>query len=414
MSGPAKTMISVAEALSLVEARLPAPGRERVPLAEATGRVLAEEIRAGSDLPHFASSARDGYALRAADVAGAGPDSPVELPLAGEIAAGYSDSLAWPSGSCLRILTGAQVPPDCDGVVPVEDTEEFQRDGATWVRLRAGLAGAESHLRPAGEDLTAGDRPLGPGHLIGPPEMALLAAMGHGELTVTRRLRAAYLVTGDELLDVGDSPGRGQIRDCNGPLLASLLAGAGVEALDLGRASDDEADLRRRLSRGLAEADLLVSSGGISMGRYDLVGKVLADLGAEWVFHKVAEKPGKPLAFFLAEGKPVFALPGNPVSTFMTFWYYVGPALAKMMGRSDAHPRQVRARLTGPLAGSAKRQFFGRAMTRWVGDHYEARPLPPQGSHILSSLAGANSFVILAPGTLEAKEGEEVTAAFFR
>ncbi len=407
MKGPSKVFVSVAEALSLIESRLPAPTRERIAVPDAAGRVLAEEISSPEPLPAFSNSAMDGYALRAVDVAGAQPETPVDLPLAGEIAAGEVPPADWPAGTCLRILTGAPAPEGADGVVPVESTEEL--DGA--IRFYADLDATGSNIRPAGEDVRAGDRLLAPGHLIRPAEIALLAALGILEIEVTRKPRVGFMATGDELLSPGETPRPGAIRNSNTPMILSLLADLGLEGVDLGVAPDDEAGLRTKLEPALADCDLLISSGGVSAGRYDLVGKVLEDLGAEWVFHKIAQQPGKPLAFMTWRGKPIFGLPGNPVSGFFTFWYYAAPAIRKMMGLTDAHPRHVIARLKGEIAGKPKKAFFGRAQTTWVGDHYETEPRPPHGSHVLSSLTRANSFIILEPGTGQLGSGDPIRVA---
>ncbi len=409
MKGPSKVFVSVAEALSLIESKLPAPEREGVVISEAAGRVLAEEIVAPEALPAFSNSAMDGYAVRAAEVAGAQPETPVDLPLAGEIAAGEMPPANWPVGSCLRILTGAPVPEGADGVVPVESTEEVE-DG---IRFFADLEATGTNIRPAGEDVMNGDRLLAPGHLIRPAEIALLAALGLESIQVTRRPRVGFMATGDELLALGEALRPGAIRNSNTPMILSMLADLGLEGLDLGVAPDDEAGLRSILEPALKDCDLLISSGGVSAGRYDLVGRVLEDLGAEWVFHKIAQQPGKPLAFMTWNGKPIFGLPGNPVSGFFTFWYYAAPALRKMMGQTDAHPRHIIARLKGEISGKPGKAFFGRALTTWVGDHYEAEPKPPHGSHVFSSLTGANSFIILQPGTGKLAEGAEVTVAFW-
>ncbi len=410
MKGPDKVFISVAEALSLIEKHLPAPSRERVSPTIAAGRVLAEEVVAKENLPALSNSAMDGYALRTAEVAGASREMPVDLPLAGEIAAGEMPPGRWPAGTCLRILTGAPLPEGCDGVVPVEETEEI----AGGVRFFADLAATGSNIRPAGEDVLIGDRVLAPGQILRPTEIGLLAALGVNKVSVTGRPRVGFMATGDELLAPDEAPRPGAIRNSNTPMIMAMLADLGIEGVDFGVAPDREDDLAAMLLPALEDCDLLISSGGVSAGRYDLVGKVLEDLGAEWVFHKIAQQPGKPVAFLTWRGKPVFGLPGNPVSGFFAFWYYVAPALRKVMGQTDAHPQHVIARLRGEIAGRPKKVFFGRAYTRWVGDHYEAEPRPPHGSHVLSSLARANSFIILQPGTGELEEGAEVTAAFFR
>ncbi len=406
-----KTFVSVDEAKALIAASLPAPVAETVPLAGAHGLFLADDLSAREDLPAFANSAMDGYAVRAADLRGASEDAPVSLPLAGEIRAGGDPNLPWPEETCLRILTGAPAPTGADGVVVVEDTEEI--DDGRSVRFRAGLAREQQHIRPAGEDLRAGDPLLPRGTRLGPAALGLLAAQGVVELPAYRRPRVAFLATGDELVPAGSDPGPGKIRNSNGPMLTAQLAARGADPRDLGIAADDRDTLKRVLGRALEEHDVLVTSGGVSMGRYDLVGELLVELGATWVFHKVSQQPAKPLAFLTWRGKPVFGVPGNPVSGFLAVCYYVAPALGRMMGDPDPEPRHVAARLAAPLRGRPAKLFFARAWTEWGPDGYVADPRPPHGSHVLSSLARANSFVILPAGTGELAAGSEVEAVFF-
>lgn len=401
--------LSVEEAKAEVAAALPAPVRISLPLAKAGGRILAEPIVAREDLPAFASSAMDGYAVRAADVAGAGPDAPVILALAGEIAAGQSAPRDWPLGSTLRIMTGAPVPEGCAGVIPVEETAECDEG----VRFLTGISAGKHNIRPLGEDVRAGEPLLPAGLRLDAAALALLAAQGVSEPSVFRLPRVSFLATGDELVAANESPGPGGIRNSNGPLALSLLAESGFPARDLGIAPDDPSRLREMLAAALAESDLLITSGGVSMGRYDLVGELLVGLGAEWVFHRVRQRPGKPLAFLCWRGKPVFGLPGNPVSTFMTLWYYTLPALRRMCGQPDPEPFTVSASLGTALRGTSERAFFVRAWTEWEGRGWLAEPRPPHGSHLLSSLARSNSFLILPAGCGDLPVGAEVRAAFF-
>lgn len=409
MTGSPRIYIEVEEAKALVAAALPAPSAVRLPLAKAAGRVLAEDLAAREDLPAFANSAMDGYAVRAADLAGAGAAAPVTLPLAGEIAAGDDPGIPWPAGSVLRIMTGAPVPPGCDGVIPVELTAET----GAGVRFDADLASPQANVRPAGEDLRAGAPLLDAGTVLGPGAIALLAAQGVEEIAVFRRPRVSFLATGSELVAPGREPAPGEIRNSNGPMATALLLAAGFPARDLGIAPDEPDALRALLAEALADCDLLVTTGGVSMGRYDLVGDLLAELGAEWRFHKVRQQPGKPLAFLTFNGRPVFGLPGNPVSTFMTLWYYVLPALRRMGGHPEPEPRAVRATLTAAVKGRPEKRFFARARVEWTEDGWRAEPLPPHGSHVLSSLAAANAFLPLPPDTGALAPGDRVEAALF-
>ena len=401
-----KKYIEVEEAKALVEAALPAPRPAVLPAAKALGRILAGDLRATENLPPFDNSAMDGYAVRAADVAGATEDAPVTLPLAGEIAAGGDPEIDWPAGSVLRIMTGAPAPAGCDGVIPVEETEESGDE----VIFRADLSATGNNVRPAGEDVKPGDLLLTAGERVTPAALALLAAQGVVELPAYRLPKVSFLATGSELVDAAEAPGPGGIRNSNGPLALALLAEAGFPARDLGIGPDDPARLKSILAEALAESDVLITSGGVSMGRYDLVADTLVELGAEWVFHKIRQQPGKPLAFLTWRGRPVFGLPGNPVSSFMTTWYYVLPALRGMAGEPSPEPTQVEATLTGPVRGRPQKLFFARAWTARTPEGWRAEPRPPHGSHVLSSLTRANSFLMLPPGTGELAAGERVTA----
>ena len=403
-----KTYIAVEEAKALVEAALPAPRIATLPAAKARGRILAEALRARENLPPFDNSAMDGYAVRTADVAGATMNSPITLPLAGEIAAGGTNAIDWPAGTVLRIMTGAPAPAGCDGVIPVEETEE-SGDSVTFC---ADLAATGGNLRSAGEDVATGDPLLEAGDRVTPAALALMAAQGIVELPVHRLPKVSFLATGNELVEAAETPGPGGIRNSNGPLALALLAEAGFPARDLGIGPDDPARLKAILAGALEESEVLVTSGGVSMGRHDLVADLLVELGAEWVFHKIRQQPGKPLAFLVWRGKPVFGLPGNPVSSFMTTWFYVLPALRRMAGDPSPEPMRVEATLTGPVRGRPGKLFFARARTEWTPEGWRAEPRPPHGSHVLSSLARVNSFLMLPPDTGELAAGDRVQAAF--
>ncbi len=407
-----KQYISVEEAKAIITAALPASRAERLSLSGATGRIVAEDWLAVEDMPRFSNSAMDGYAVRAAAVQGANPDAPIELPLSGEIAAGGDPNVAWPDGTCLRILTGAPAPDAADGVIPIEETELLE--GGEKVRFNADLAKTGNNLRAAGEDMRAGQKLAWSGRRIGAPEIALFAAQGVASLSVAQAPRVAFVATGNELVPVGTPLEPGQIHNSNAPLVAALLADAGYACTDLGVARDEPGALRALLESALEDCDVLITSGGISVGRYDLVGDILVELGAEWHFHKIAQQPGKPLAFMTWRGKPVFCLPGNPVSTLVSTWYYVLPALRGMEGARETEALHGTARLTAPIKGRPSKFFFGRAATRIEGGQWLTEPKPPHGSHILGSLAEANSFILLPPGTGKLEPGESVEIAFFR
>ena len=408
-TGPERLFVSVEEAIDLIEQHLPPASSEVLPLDKASGRILMEDLAATEDLPRFANSAMDGFALREADLKGASKESPRSLPLAGEIAAGGDPAIPWPPGSCLRILTGAPAPADCEGVVPVEDCEE----GDGVVHFHAELPREVRHLRPAGEDVQKGELLMENGRLLRPAEIALLAAQGVRELPCARLPRVALLATGNELADYRESPGPSGIRDSNRPALKAMLEAEGFQPELIGPAPDRKGALSDLLASALDEYDCLVTIGGISAGRYDLVGESLQALGARWIFHKVTQQPAKPLAFFQWKAKPVFCLPGNPVSSFLAAWFYLLPALKRMSGHRKTRPPEVLAVLEESLSGKPKKSFFARAHTRWDDGQFLSRPCPPHGSHILSSLGEANSFILLPPGQGELPPGSGVKLFFF-
>ncbi len=411
---PEYSFVGVEQARRIIQAHVPAPTPELLEIEEAQGLVLLEGIKATEALPRFTNSAMDGFAVRAHEVRGASPSTPMDLPLAGEIAAGSTARVAWPSGTCIRILTGAPVPSGCDGVIPVEETVETTEENLTTIRFLADLDGHDSYLRPAGEDVHLGDTVLQAGKVIGPPEIALLASLGITHVLAGKRPSVGFLATGSELIPHDEIPKTGQIRNSNIPQIMAMLAEIGANSLNLGTAPDHPATLEASLADALARCDVLLTSGGVSAGKYDLVIETLTRLGATCVLHKVAQKPGKPLAFLLWRGKPIFGLPGNPISVFTTTWYYVGPALRQMMGHPDPFPPQVVATLEGEITGIKSRAFFARATTTWESDRFVTRPCPPHGSHIFHSMTRANSFILIPEGAGHHETGDSVRVGFFR
>lgn len=377
---------------------------EEVPVGDALGRVLAEDAFARVTLPPWDNSAMDGFAVRAADLTGAGEATPVELRVVGESAAGHAPDAVVTAGTAIRVLTGAMLPEGADAVVPVEDTDAQQGVAALPDRvavLRAPAPGA--HVRRRGSDLHQGDRLVDAGTRLAPAALAVLAAGGLGALHVHRRPRVAILGTGDELVPPGQPLGPAQIPDSNTISLAALARAAGADVLALGVAKDRRDDVIERLQAGIAGADLVVASGGVSVGSHDEV-KEAFDVVGRMDLWRVAIQPGKPLAFGRAaapDGREVllFGLPGNPVSSFVTFELFVRPVLRRLAGHPDTVGRRtVRARLTDAVTTSPGRRAFLRV--RLTADPADpsihiAELAGGQGSHVLSALARSNGFAII-------------------
>jgi molybdopterin molybdotransferase len=401
-------MVSVEDAWrAILEAVAPLPPVE-VSLSCLLGLVLAQDVRSGEDAPAFRSSAMDGFAV----IAGS---AEAVLRVAGEQDAGLITVPSLPGGAmapgtAVRIMTGAVVPEGADAVVPVEFTEEH--DGQ--VRLLRAVRPGEN-VRPIGQDLAAGDLVVEAGSVIGPAEIGLLATLGRTRLLAHRRPRLAVLATGDELVSPEDTPSPGQIRDSNSAALLAAAQAAGAEAVCLGRARDQEDELRAAILEGLAsrdrrgEADVLLTSGGVSMGRRDLVKPLLAELGSVR-FGRVAMRPGKPLTFAMVRSKPVFGLPGFPVSSLVSFELFVRPALRRMAGFSKLWRPQVRARLGHAIRHPEDRTEFQRAVVRPVESGYLAETTGLQASSRLKSLVGANALLRLPAGQADFAPGDEVVA----
>lgn len=434
----------------ILAAVTPLPPRE-TPLLEAVGAVLAEPVRAPIDLPPFDNSAMDGYAVRAADLAAASESSPVTLPVLGDIAAGApagapAGAGARPDrigpGQCARIMTGAPLPAGADAVVPVEWTD----GGATEVRISR-PAEPGRYVRPRGEDITAGQVVLEPGTPLGAAQVGLCAAVGRGRVAVRPRPRVAVLSTGSELVEPGRPIETGEIWDANSFTLAAAATEAGFTAERHGIVADDADTVLSTLQGLVARVDAIVTSGGVSMGVYDVVKEVLRRLGTVR-FGKVAMRPGKPQGFGMLEAHgarvPIFTLPGNPVSAYVSFQVFVKPALRVMQGLPAEPPaaeRAVTATLTAPVRSPAGLRHYlrGRLVPRPAGatagaveagdaaaaagpaaggpaaggaatsgGALDAVPAEGQGSHQLASLAGADGLIVIPENVTELPAGAPV------
>lgn len=401
--------LSIEEALSRLTAGLRPVGAEAVPLERSLRRILAEDVRARHPLPPFANSSMDGYAVRAEDVASATPNAPIKLQVVGEAAAGAAALPQVAARQAARITTGAPLPPGADAVVPVEQTDRpgpmVDRELSGEVVIKAS-AEQGAHVRPAGQDVPAGQVVLREGHRLGPEEVGLLAAVGLAEPVVRRVPRVGIFSTGDEVVEVSADLGPGQIRDANGHMLAAFVEAAGGQARRLGIAADSKSAVRALLTEAAdGEMELILTSGGVSMGAHDYVREVLVEDG-ELEFWKVNIRPGKPLAFGTFRGIPFLGLPGNPVSAWVTFALFVQPVLNSLLGRSQAGPVKVKARLEEAVRSDGRESFL-RARLWGEGDGYRTRLTGDQDSGILSSLVLADGLLHL-PGGKERAEADEL------
>ncbi|HEX9036083.1 MAG TPA: gephyrin-like molybdotransferase Glp [Ktedonobacterales bacterium] len=400
---PSSGMLSVEEARERVLARFQPLAAEEVALVEALGRVLAEDAIAREASPPFANSAMDGYALRASDTAGATDGSPVGLRLAGEVPAGsvYAGEAA--PGEAVRILTGAPIPDGADAVIQQELVSVA--DGV--VSLAAPVA-VGNNIRAAGGDARPGTLLARAGTELGPPEIALLASLGVAPARVTRRPRVAILATGDELQPLGTPLRPGQIHDSNTPYLTAAVLRAGATPVTLGIARDREDDLRAKLDAA-AGCDLLLTSGGVSVGDYDLVKRMLTESGS-MAFWRVRVKPGKPLAFGERNGIPVLGLPGNPVSAAVTFELFGRPAIRRMLGAAQVERPVVEVVYEGRDLKRSDRREFVRVRLYSHAGRLVARDTGEQESHLISSLRGATALLIAPEGEGFMRSGETAHA----
>ena len=393
-------MISLAEARAHVLDRCPGPVVSEVSLAEARGLVTAAPVVATEAVPPFANTAMDGFAVRAADTA----VSPVDLGIVGTLPAGVAPDVEVGVGEAIRIMTGAPMPPGADAVVEVERTSVSDDGSVVTVAVEVPVG---NHVRSAGDDLRPGDEVVGAGTTLGPGHLGVLASIGVERVVVFRRLRVGVLSTGDELVDGSVPLMAGQIRDANRPALLGLLDEMGVVPVDLGRVADDEAASAGALLGGVAGCDAVLTSGGVSMGDFDYV-KVVLDRIGEMRWMQVAIRPAKPLAFGLVDGVPVFGLPGNPVSSMVSFELFARPALRAMSGHRGLDRPRVEAVVVGELRRRADgKVHFGRVVVEYRDGRYLAWSAGGQGSHQLAAMATATGLAILPDGD-GMSDGDEV------
>jgi len=414
-------MLSVEEALEKVLAMFRPLEAERAPVLETLGRVLAEDVVATGDIPPHANTAMDGYAVLAADLEGAGPDSAKRLRVIENLAAGYVASERVTSGTAIRIMTGAPMPEGADAVIPFEEThQDGMPQGGAWVdcfvEMRVG-----ANVRPAGEDVHAGERALTRGTRIRPQEIGMLAALGYGEVAVIRRPRVAILATGDELVGVDAPLLPGKIRNANSYSNAAQVLQYGGIPLMLGIARDTVEDLTAKIRAGLAQgADLLMTSGGVSVGDFDVVKKVLAAEG-EISFWRVLMKPGKPLAFGYITAEvdgvphtvPMLGMPGNPVSAMVSFELFARPAILTMLGVQELRKPTFEAILDQEIRSKDARRHYVRVRVERREDGFHAMLTGEQGSGILNSMVRSNGLAIIPEDWDHAPAGARVQVMLF-
>ncbi|MBK9089581.1 MAG: molybdopterin molybdotransferase MoeA [Holophagales bacterium] len=398
-------MTTCREALDLIlDSVAPLPPRATT-LFDALGLVLADRLGSPETVPPFTNSAMDGYAVRAEDCAGAGSDTSVSLDVLSDLPAGSVATEAVRPGTAIRIMTGAPIPAGADSVVPVEATTS---EGSR-VRIAAPVKRG-ANVRLAGEDLREGEELLPKGFVLNPASLGILASVGLSEVPVHPRARVAILTTGDELVAAGDKPGPGQIRDSNIHTMCAQALAFGAVPVPISRVPDTREAVTAALSRARNTADVIVTNGGISVGDYDFIKAVLADLGAREVFWKVKQKPGGPLGFWLLDGKPVFGIPGNTVAAMVCMEEYVRPALRKLMG----HANLLRPEATAVFEGSFRKTVqdgkvhLVRVRARRENGRLVVAPSGPQGSGILSSMLRSNALALVPADALALKTGDEV------
>jgi molybdopterin molybdotransferase len=395
-------MITVEEALDKILCHIRPLGSEKVSLLEALRRVIAEDIHANRDVPPLDNSGMDGYAVKNLDIKNSSKDHPVRLKVVEDLPAGSISTKTLRRGQAIRIMTGAPIPKGANTIIPVEETEKEEGFVSIFKAVSSG-----EHIRRAGEDVKKGDLVVSVGDLIRPAEVGMLASLGRSFISVYQKPLVAILCTGEELVDVDGDLDEVKIVSSNSYTLAAQVRDCGAIPIQLGIAKDRREEIREKLRQGI-RADVLISSGGVSVGDYDFVKDALNDLGVKMVFWRVAMKPGKPLAFGTIRRKPVFGLPGNPVSSMVSFEQFVRPSLLKMMGHRHLFRPTVEAILKEDIHKEPGRRHFIRSSVSFEKDHYFATTTGAQGSGILRSMLRANGLIVIPEDREIVKAGEKV------
>jgi molybdopterin molybdotransferase len=409
-------MIRVKDALKIVLNSIKPLGSERVKLLDGLDRVLACDITADCNMPPFDNSAMDGYALKAKDAKGASKASPKILKVIEDVAAGYTAKKSVRDKEAVRIMTGAAIPRGADSVIMVEFTERTQDTGhrTDLVKIFREVELGEN-IRNSGEDVRKNQKVLHRGAILRPQELGMLAGLGISKISVTKRPRVGILATGDELIDVEGRLSEGKIRNSNSYIVNGQIVKCGAIPVDLGIARDTKINVKKKIKAGLKKhLDMLLVIGGISVGDYDLVKDVLFELGIKMKFWKVCMRPGKPLAFGIINGIPVFGLPGNPVSSTISFEEFVRPSILKMQGVKNLFRPGVWAILTEDFQKKKGLRYFIRTRLRNIDGEFYASITGPQGSGIINSLLLADGIIVAPEGEVFLKKGQKVYVQLLR
>lgn len=406
------SLLSVQQARERILSQLNPVGTETIPLTSCVNRVLGADIVAADDLPLFDNSSMDGFAVRAADTSTAAPASRVTLSVVADIPAGSTPTISLAPGQAARIMTGAHMPAGADAVIPVEDTDFHDRSSGTSAPATISMEKAVKrgeNVRPRGMDVRAGDVVLKKGNILKAQDVGLLAMLGFPEVEVYKRPLVALLSSGDELLEAGAPLESGKIRDSNSYMLASLIESTGAEVLRLGIAKDNRESVQGLIEQAvLLNADLILSSAGVSVGAFDFVKEVVEESGS-LNFWRVNMRPGKPLAFGEYRGIPFIGLPGNPVSAFVGFEVFVRDAIGRLGGRSDGGRQRVRVRSEEEIQSDGRESYL-RAVVREENGQLAAKLTGHQGSGNLLSLVQANALLIIPAGVKCVPADQEVDA----
>ncbi len=398
-----RELLSVKEAQKKVLSARFSPRLSKLTILDSLGLVLAEDITSKDNIPNYDNSAMDGYAVKAADIKGAARSSPVRLRIyKGDIAAGDTSKTELEPGFCIPIMTGAAVPRGCDCVVMKEDTEA---EGSNLLVYRECSKG--ENIRLGGEDIRKGELVLSKLKKLYPADIGILASLGIGEVTVYAPPRVGIISTGNEIIEIDKKLSPGKVRDSNSYSLASQVREAGAKPVRYGIVPDHRDSLQKNISGALKDCDLLLLSGGVSVGEYDYVKEILVDAGAELIFWRVNQKPGKPLTFLTSGDKMIFGLPGNPVSVMVCFEMYVRPLIRKMMGYEGLFRKKVRAKALEDIRHKKGRTNFARVILSRKGGTYYFKPTGAQGSGILTSMSKADGIAVFGQSLGGIKKGDK-------